>query len=163
MTRWERFKLGFAKWSKIILVTIAVLMLLGFGLFALIAGQGGAAGQYSVLKASAPDYISNVEYLPLGAHNIALRNIHDMGFCTRDPDIVVAANKLWDREINIVLEYRTINTADAPAFGCDPGTEDVFTIYLVTGLRPTTSGMAQNILIEQILGLPHDPFFDVKQ
>lgn len=157
----QRFLARAKRWGRIILAVVVVGAVVLLILSILIAGQGGVAGQYAVLRGTATDYINTFDHLPLGFETVSLRNIHDMGFCTSDPQILADAMKYSERELYVALDYRTINAGDAPAFGCEQSTE-IFTIYLLTGLRPTTRGMDQNLELEERLGLVHDPFFDVK-
>lgn len=139
-------------------IVVLVLLLIVVAVV-LILTNGGIPGRYAVISGTNYDYLNPFENIATGTHTLYTRNVHDMGFCTRDSAILDAAKKYADRELFVAIEYRSINTGDIESVGCDPGNDHIV-VYHIVRLYLTLSGEEQNKLLEQTLGLPHDSFFE---
>lgn len=137
-----------------LIIAIIVLLVLGY-----LATHGGIPGRYAVLSATNYDYLNPLESIAIGTLTLYTRNVHDMGFCTSDRELLEAAHRYANRNLFIGIEYRSINTGDVGSYGCDPGTDKI-TIYHITRIFLTAAGEAENRMLEQINGWEHDPFYE---
>jgi hypothetical protein len=125
--------------------------------------RGGIAGQYAVVDGTNHGYVDIDDGMSgtiLGApHTIYTESVLDMGFCTKDPAIVDKVKKYATRHLHLIIQYRSINDNDLQSLGCERRTENTI-VYLIKDVFLSLKGHSENLVFEQIMGIPHDTFYE---
>lgn len=140
------------------IISLVLVIILIIAVF--VVTRGGIPGAYAVTNGSGHGYIDIDDGLAVGAHTIYLESVMDMGFCVKEAKLLEKAQNYAFRHLHVQIEYRSVNQADLSSFGCEKRSETII-VYLASDIYVTLEGQKENILLEQVLGLPHDIYFDV--
>lgn len=150
-------------WIKRIVITSAIVLFIGLLAYFIISMRGGIAGQYAVTDGFNHGYVDIDDGMSgtiLGApHTIYTESVLDMGFCTKDPAIVDKVKKYATRHLHLIIQYRSINDNDLQSLGCERRTENTI-VYLIKDVFLSLKGHSENLVFEQIMGIPHDKFYE---
>ncbi len=150
-------------WFKRIVITSAIVLFIGLLANFIISMRGGIAGQYAVTDGFNHGYVDIDDGMSgtiLGApHTIYTESVLDMGFCTKDPAIIDKVKKYATRHLHLIIQYRSINDNDLQSLGCERRTEKTI-VYLIKDVYLSLKGHSENLVFEQIMGIPHDTFYE---